>query len=526
MSVLRSITLFAIQALTFASFVHGAAPVIAARPGIKPEAFRITTFATNLFFPYGMARLPDNSLLVGTSRPRTDSDGYFASRGELLRLTDANGDGVADAPPQRLVVQSLPHGEDQPGTNIALPGILVDVRVVDRLVVVVSAEFGNEQILFLQLGAGPDFPLTLLGHLRLAFPWVHHQTYGLLVRPSPSPAGPGRYDVVFNVGALYNRQLHMIRIPISGLATLEAHDASLYRMTVTLDASTSSISVSELRQIAQGVRNAAGLAFDPGSGELWFADNGIDPAPEVIKSADELNFLRLSEAAAVPPHFGYPDEFVELDSGITNGLSSVQPVMVFREVEGDGESEGPAQMTWAPPQFPAGLNLGVFIGFHGDYDQWGAENRENAVVYADPATGQFLHFLRPNQPDVGHLDGLLATEDSLFLADLTGTNSLNTYHAGGVIYQIKHIGTPVDCGSLPPARLEAAIEPNGSSLRLSWDARLADCIVESSSLGPVVRWTRLTGTPLSDGERHWVTVPFGTQPRFFRLRCPECVPGP
>ena len=34
--------------------------------------------------------------------------------------------------------------------------------------------------------------------------------------------------------------------------------------------------VSNLTRIAAGVRNAAGLAFHPTTGDLYFADNGID----------------------------------------------------------------------------------------------------------------------------------------------------------------------------------------------------------------------------------------------------------
>ena len=63
-------------------------------PAVKTNHFRITTFASGLNYPLGMARLGDGSLLVTIS----DGTGFFNSTGKLLRLVDANLDGVADGP--------------------------------------------------------------------------------------------------------------------------------------------------------------------------------------------------------------------------------------------------------------------------------------------------------------------------------------------------------------------------------------------------------------------------------------------
>src|SRR5687767_4017641 len=50
-------------------------------PRIDADEVRVTVFARDLFFPMGMVRLPDGSLLVGTSVPA--GGGYFHSAGEL-----------------------------------------------------------------------------------------------------------------------------------------------------------------------------------------------------------------------------------------------------------------------------------------------------------------------------------------------------------------------------------------------------------------------------------------------------------
>ena len=60
-------------------------------PNVNPADFEITTFAAGLNYPIGMVELSDASLLVGV----TDGS-FFNGGGELIRLADTNGDGVAD----------------------------------------------------------------------------------------------------------------------------------------------------------------------------------------------------------------------------------------------------------------------------------------------------------------------------------------------------------------------------------------------------------------------------------------------
>jgi hypothetical protein len=68
-------------------------------PRVNPNDFRITTFASGLNYPNGLARLSDGSILVATSNPN-GSGTFFASSGALLRCTDTNRDGIADGPGQ------------------------------------------------------------------------------------------------------------------------------------------------------------------------------------------------------------------------------------------------------------------------------------------------------------------------------------------------------------------------------------------------------------------------------------------
>src|SRR5688572_29211227 len=92
--------------------------------------------------------------------------------------------------------------------------------------------------------------------------------------------------------------------------------------------------------------------------------------------------------------------------------------------------------------FPAGLNNGVFIGFHGKNNQTGLANEENAVVFYDLATEEYFHFISNNEPNVSHLDGLLATADSLFVSHLANGSLFSPTGGSGSIDQIQVIPEP------------------------------------------------------------------------------------
>ena len=85
---------------------------------------------------------------------------------------------------------------------------------------------------------------------------------------------------------------------------------------------------------------------------------------------------------------------------------------------------------------------GVFIGFHGKYGAGGLNNEENPLVYVDLRTTNYFHFIGDEEPAIGHLDGLLTTGDSLFVADFSTNGSLSTGGGRGVIYQIKSLVLP------------------------------------------------------------------------------------
>jgi hypothetical protein len=236
--------------------------------------------------------------------------------------------------------------------------------------------------------------------------------------------------------------------------------------------------VSNLTQIAKGLRNAAGMQVDPVTGDLVFADNGIDGNDfgNEAWSADELDRIAAAKIGGPVENFGFPSSYVKTIDAPGDPVTvvrphyGVQPLIAFEPlsdpvltVEGS-ESEGPSGFTLAPPNFPSGLNHGVFIGFHGLFNQGGTANDENPLIFADPRTGRYFDFISNNEPNIGHLDEALATTDSLFLADISSTGDVfgSGGPGAGVIYQIKVI-SPQAASAAPVPHTPSLSIPHGSA---------------------------------------------------------------
>ena len=424
MNVPRSVCMAVLLTATVAPMVSAHAgqtdvpPLTVGGGWVDPAAFRVTVFASGLFYPYGMTELEDGSLLVGTSNP-TDG-GYYASTGQLVRLVDEGADGVADGVGEILIAD--------------LPGALTAVRRAGSLVFAASVQPGSEQISVLRTGTMPADPLTPVGSINFGYAEpMDHGTYGLAI--SPEPGRQGRFHLFFNVGSIANDAAGGV-VEVSGLVSGTLADAAIYRVTV--DDTGDAPVFSDLIQIASGLRNAAGLVVDPATGDLYFEDNGIDTPDDriVALSADELNRIPAAEVGGAVEDFGFPHSYVDYHTGEQVGEGGVDPLAAFLPLNGH-ENEGAAEVALAPPGFPDGFNHGVFVGFHGQWDEVGLPNEENPLLYVDLGTGEQVHFVGNDEAAVGHLDGLLATRDALYVADLTGTGSLVGGEASGVIYRIE-----------------------------------------------------------------------------------------
>ena len=408
-----------LPALAAASVYQAEPPLtLGGNPRVDPDAFRVTVFADGLFYPLGMTELPDGSILVATSNPTGGS--FYTSTGELIRLVDADGDGVADGPGEVLVT--------------GLPGAMTDIVRTGDLIYAVSAQPDGTRIAVLRLEVdAPAGAPTWIGSIDFLYETpMRHGTFALAVRPIP-----GSHELFFNVGSVGNDTAGA-NVFLSGLVKGTLTDSSIYRLTV--DDSGPTPVFSEPTLIAVGLRNAAGIAVDPTTGDLYFEDNGIDGLenPIVALSADELNRIAAGDIGGTVEDFGFPSAYVDYATGEPVGNAGIPPLVAFLPRNGD-ESEGASEIAFVPSAFPPELNGGIVVGFHGQWDEVGLANEENPVLYVDPATGDYFPLVSNDDPSVGHLDGLLATDNALYLADLTGPGSLVGTEPTGVIYRIAPI---------------------------------------------------------------------------------------
>ena len=414
---------------------------------VQPEEFTITVFADGLNFPVGMAQLPDGSIVTAVS----NGNSFFASpSGSLIRLVDNDNDGVADE--QSVLVNNVPGGG------------LTTVRIAGNYVFTTGQA---KPISIYHLGEQLSDPLTLVGTLTLDYAgggWLHpHST--LAVRQAPGLEN--QFDLYFQLGSSENFAVTTRTLPLS--STIGASETltgdAIYHIRLVDNGET--LQATSVNLIAQGLRNASGLDFHPETGDLYIAENGIDGLEDVNEphSADELNIIPASELGNTVIDFGFPSSFVAYRTGETNGSSGVAPIVAFQPIPDPftgAESEGPNDIAFSPPGFPKSLQNGIFVTFHGKFSLGGVANEENPLVYVDLDTNDYFHFVSNTLPDVGHLDGLLSTQNSLYIADLSPDGGLGEFSKNeGVIYRVT-ANSPTDTSvdPLTDIGIEFDIYPN------------------------------------------------------------------
>jgi len=115
--------------------------------------------------------------------------------------------------------------------------------------------------------------------------------------------------------------------------------------------------------IARGVRNSVGFDFQPGTGELWFTDNGRDWLGD-DQPPDELN--RLTRAGE---HFGFPycHGTAIRDPEYNGGRPCSQFTPPARELGPHVAALGMRFYTGA--MFPGKYRGGIFIAEHGSWNR-------------------------------------------------------------------------------------------------------------------------------------------------------------
>lgn len=398
-------------------------------PGVDPGHFRVTTFASGINYVLGMAQDYDGSIIAAI----TDGPNYFSSNGRLVRFFDADRDGVADHPGTTLVT--------------GLQGGLTSVRISGNLVFVTGQK---KPITIFRLDQ--NSPPTRLAQIDFTYPagsWLHPHS-ALAVRGLPT--GLERVDVIVQIGSRENfaatpeTATVSISSPEIKSVSGQLRGDSIYKMTFVFPGG-SLVELENVTQIATGLRSSAGFGFHPKTGDFYLEDNGIDGVVNANEptSADELNMIPLAQFGGAVEDFGFPNNYTEYRTGRFVGGGGVRPLVSFLPLPNpaDGmETEGPNDIEFSPAAFPDALAGGVFVTFHGKFNAGGLQNEENGMAFVNLANNSYFHFIPSRLPGVGHLDGLLATQDSLFISDLSKNGNLSSSTGTGAIYQIKALVGP------------------------------------------------------------------------------------
>jgi len=395
-------------------------------PNLNESLLRVTVFAEGLNYPVGMAELDDGSILAAV----TNGANYFgSSSGSLVRLADADDDGVAEQ--QQVLVTNVPGGK------------LSALRRAGSLVAVTGQGAGAPISLY-RLGPSPTDPLAFLGQIDLNYPaggWLHPHS-ALALRQDPADAN--RYELYFQLGSAANFAATTKTVTLGGSlgATGTLAGDAVHR--IELVDGPGGLMATGVTQIATGLRNATGMAFHPASGDLYLGDNGIDGLVDVNEphSADEIHVIPAADLGSAILDFGFPSTYEAYRTGVTVGSTGDLPLVTFQPIPppNGAEAEGVNEIAFAPPLFPEPLAGGLFAGFHGRFNLAGDANEENPVAFVDLDDLSYFHFVPNTDPSVGHLDGLLATTDTLFLADISSQGALSgTAQNSGKIYAIKSL---------------------------------------------------------------------------------------
>lgn len=471
----------AVLVALFPAASPGQIPFDLAGPGVNSSDFRATTFATGLNYPVGMVELDDGSILVGTSN---GSSLFGSTSGSLIRLADTNGDGVSDV--RQTLVNNVPGG-----------GLSSLRRQGDLFFA--TGQGSGKPISIYRAGATPSDPLVLQGTITLTYPgsWLHPHS-ALATRQNPSQ--PNHVDLLFQVGSDMNFAVTTARVTMGGTIGATGMLAGDALHMVTLQDNGNSVSFISTQQLATGLRNSAGMAFHPGTGDLYLQDNGIDGFVNANEpeSADELNRIMLGEVGGAVEDFGFPQNYIQYRTGTFVGGGDIPPLAAFQPIPNPAngsEAEGPNDIAFAPPLFPPALRNGIFVGMHGRFSSGGIANEENPLVFVDLDDYSYFHFVENDEPQVGHLDGLLSTQDSLFIADITTRGDFSGASMNqGVIYQIKSTYVALgdfnadglfDCADIN--QLTAAVAGGGSvaTFDLTGDGQL--------TLADIDSWRQLAG---------------------------------
>ncbi|HET8899059.1 MAG TPA: PQQ-dependent sugar dehydrogenase [Rhodanobacteraceae bacterium] len=184
---------------------------------------------------------------------------------------------------------------------------------------------------------------------------------------------------------------------------------------------------SDWQTVAQGVRNSVGFDWQPGSGKLWFSDNGRDLLGDDLPS-DELN--RVDRAGQ---HFGYPycHQGDTLDPVFGRSHACKDYVAPVRKLGAHVAALGLRFYTGT--MFPARYRHALFVAEHGSW------NRSKKSGYRVMAV--FVNGDRVTDSEVfleGFLQGQRAWGRPVDVQGLADGSLLISDDRAGAVYRIRY----------------------------------------------------------------------------------------
>jgi glucose/arabinose dehydrogenase len=383
-----------------------------------------STVATALDYPYGMVR---------------------TSAGILVGQTSPNTPGGIEGGPSTGSVWLIPTRGPAQQVISNLGGVVTAVRASrDGLILVDSGAGSGRHMTFYNQNFQQIADVTF----QYSDPaWDHSTGMSFVV-----PRG-GADRIFFIVGSEFDSQPTTGTVTASGLFTSTLNPDSVYMIDVQYNGS-SVRALGAPQQVAKGLRNPYGITLDANS-NLVIGDNGQDGAHNPNeKGADTLNVVPRSQIGTTVLDFGFPNTYTDFNTGtrinpqpgVSNPLVAFIPVSDSHGVLQYSEGLSGLDFVAPPCAMPfVGGQGGVFVGFHGVKNGTGSGNTQNAFLYYDFASGRYYPIVDGGTNGVGHLNTVLVSGNSLFLADFAtagivdGPGGQNS----GAIYEFTFSGTGI-----------------------------------------------------------------------------------
>ncbi len=375
MSLLRSPTGH-LTNLSTAPSSRAPAPVVARDPELEPlvlpPGFDIHLVSKEVDNARQMALAADGTLYVGSLRE---------GRGRVYALPDALG-----GPPPEVIV--LAEGLTMPSGVAASDGDLY-VAALNRV-------------------------LRFAGIGRRLEP---NAAYEVVTDRLPRETHHGWKYIKFGPdGLLY--------VPVGAPCNICESDDPRFASLMRMDPATG-----ETEIVAHGIRNTVGFAWHPGTGQLWFSDNGGDWMGDDIPP-EEFNVI-----TGPGQHFGFP--FVHatdiLDPRHGSGRDPSDYTPPALEIQAHSAALGVD--FYAGSQFPVRYRNALFVAEHGSWNRSSKVGYQVGVIVFEDGEPRYEPFVtgwlegqrnwgRPN-------DVLVAPDGSLLISD----------DQFGAIYRVTYSGT-------------------------------------------------------------------------------------